>query len=178
MAGRFVPAVGSSDTHHDGQQVGRAQTVVHAEQLSVGAVVRGLRRGRAWLAESSQVELVLEASHDGRTAGCGEGLDAVATDLVDVRLEVGGVPGCLAQLWGPLGPLAGAVSDDEGRAEVALQVPAGVVPFVRAEVRRIDQAPVLDPLAGVPAAPVVALTNPVFLGAAPTATAADRRKTQ
>ena len=50
---------------------------------------------------------------------------------------------------------------------MSLQVPAGVAPFVRAEVRRPDGAPVLDPLAGVPAAPVVALTNPVFLGAAP-----------
>ncbi|MEP7738607.1 CehA/McbA family metallohydrolase [Nocardioides sp. 31GB23] len=176
VAGRFVPAVGSSDSHHDGQQVGRAQTVVHAEQLSVGAVVRGLRRGRAWLAESSQVELDFRASLAGRTAGCGESLGAAATDLVDVRLEVGGVPGCLAQLWGPLGPLAGAASDDEGRAEVSLQVPAGVAPFVRAEVRRTDGAPVLDPLAGVPAAPVVALTNPVFLAAAPTATAAGQRK--
>ncbi len=65
VAGRFVPAVGSSDSHHDGQQVGRAQTVVHAEQLSVGAVVRGLRRGRSWLAESSAVELGLEARLGG-----------------------------------------------------------------------------------------------------------------
>lgn len=176
VAGRFVPAVGSSDSHHDGQQVGRAQTVVHAEQLSVGAVVRGLRRGRAWLAESSQVELDFQASIDGRTAGCGESLGAAATDLVDVRLEVDGVPGCLAQVWGPLGPLAGAASDDEGRAEVSLQVPAGVAPFVRAEVRRTDGAPVLDPLAGVPAAPVVALTNPVFLGTAPASARGDAAK--
>ena len=76
------------------------------------AATPGLRRGRAWLAESSEVELVLEASLEGRTAGCGESLDAAATDLVDVRLEVSGVPGCLAQVWGPLGPLAGATSDD------------------------------------------------------------------
>ncbi len=167
VAGTFVPAVGSSDSHHDGQQVGRAQTVVHAEQLSVGAVVRGLRRGRSWLAESSTVELVLEARLGGRTAGCGQSLDAGPTDPVDVRLEVGGVPGCVAQVWGPAGPLAGAVTDEQGRAEVTVQVRAGVAPFVRAEVRRADGAPVVNPVEGVPALPVVALTNPVFLAPAP-----------
>lgn len=167
VAGRFVPAVGSSDSHHDGQQVGRAQTVVHADQLSVGAVVRGLRRGRSWLAESSTVELDLEARLGGRAAGCGQSLDAGPTDVVDVRLQVGGVPGCLAQVWGPLGPLAGAVTDAAGRAEIAVQVLAGAAPFVRAEVRRADGEPVVNPVEGVPALPVVALTNPVFLAPAP-----------
>ena len=77
------------------------------------------------------------------------------------------MPGCLAQVWGPLGPLAGAASDDEGRAEVSVQVPAGVAPFVRAEVRRTDGTPAVNPIEGVPALPAVALSNPVFLGTRP-----------
>ena len=59
------------------------------------------------------------------------------------------------------------MTDDEGAGEVVVTVPAGLVPFVRAEVRRLDGAPVLDPLAGVPALAMVAMTNPVFLGAGP-----------
>ncbi|WP_068108596.1 CehA/McbA family metallohydrolase [Nocardioides dokdonensis] len=167
VAGRFVPAVGSSDSHHDGQQVGRAQTVVRAGSLSVGAIVRGLRGGHAWLAESAAVDLSLQARLGDRTATCGDSLDAAPTDLVDVRLEVAGAPGCVVQLWGPLGPLAGAVTDTEGAAEVTLRVAAGVAPFVRAEVRRADGAPVVNPVEGVPAWATVALSNPVFLGPHP-----------
>ena len=42
-----------------------------------------------------------------------------------------------------------------------------MAPFVRAEVRRLDGAPVVNPLEGVPGLAMVAMTNPVFLGSAP-----------
>ncbi|MEC9051037.1 MAG: hypothetical protein VX747_01160, partial [Actinomycetota bacterium] len=130
--------------------------------------VRGLRGGHAWIAESSAVDLTFEASLGDRTAGCGEALDAGPTDLVDVRLTVSGAPGCVAQVIGPVTPLAGEVTDADGAVEVSVQVPAGLAPFVRAEVRRMDGEPELNPLAGVPGLAMVALTNPVFLGASPT----------
>ena len=167
VAGTYVPVMGSSDSHTEDQVVGLPQTVVRAGTLSTPAVVRGLRGGHSWIAESSAVDLSLTASLGDRTATCGEALGAAATDLVDVRLTVTGAPGCLAQLRGPVGVLGGAVTGDEGAGEVVVTVPAGLVPFVRAEVRRLDGAPVLDPLAGVPALAMVAMTNPVFLGAGP-----------
>lgn len=167
VAGRFVPAVGSSDSHHPGQPVGTAQTVVRLPTLSTRAVVAALRGGHAWLAESSAVDLDLAARLGDRTAGCGDALGGAPTDVVDVRLGVSGAPGCLAQLLGPLGPLAGARTDEAGRAEVVARVPVALAAFVRAEVRRLDAAPVLNPLEGVPALPMVAMSNPVFLGAAP-----------
>ncbi len=174
VAGRYVPVMGNSDSHHEGQTVGLPQTVVRAASLSTNAVVRGLRGGHAWIAESSAVDLALEASLGDRTAGCGEALGAGPTDLVDVRLAVSGAPGCLAQVIGPVTPLAGALTDEDGAAEVAVQVPAGLAPFVRAEVRRTDGEPELNPLAGVPGLAMVALTNPVFLGAVPGAATRDR----
>ncbi len=167
VAGRYVPVMGNSDSHHEGQTVGLPQTVVRAASLSTNAVVRGLRGGHAWIAESSAVDLELEATLGGRTATCGEALGAGPTDLVDVRLAVSGAPGCIAQVIGPVAPLAGALTDAAGAAEVTVQVPAGPAPFVRAEVRRMDGEPVLNPLAGVPGLAMVALTNPVFLGARP-----------
>lgn len=164
VAGTYVPVMGNSDSHHDGQQVGLPQTVVRADALAVGAILRGLRGGHAWIAESRAVDLTLEASQGDRVATCGETLTTGPTDLVQVRLVVTGAPGCLAQVIGAAGPLAGAVTDGSGAAEVVAQVPAGLTPFVRAEVRRLDGAPVLNPVQGVPGLAMVALTNPVLLG--------------
>ena len=52
-SGRYVPAVGNSDTHRHSQTIGLPQTVVHAEDLSVESLVGGYRRGNSWIAESS-----------------------------------------------------------------------------------------------------------------------------
>lgn len=164
VAGRFVPVIGNSDSHHPGQQVGRAQTVVRADSLSVGAVVDGLRGGHSWLAESSAVDLSLTAEGGGGTATCGDRLAAAPTELATVTLRVTGAPDCLAQVWGPAGVLGGTQLGASGTGQVVVEVPVGATPFVRAEVRRPGAAPVLNPLEGVPALPMVALTNPVFLG--------------
>jgi predicted metal-dependent phosphoesterase TrpH len=163
VAGRFVPGVGSSDAHN-ADDVGRAQTVVHARTLSAGAVIAAVKAGRSWLAESSTVDLSFTASLGATTVSCGGTLAAGPADLVDVRLVVRGAPACLAQVIGPAGPLAGAVTDGSGAATVTVAVPAGLTPFVRAEVRRLDGAPVLNPLQGVAGLAMVAMTNPVFLG--------------
>lgn len=163
VAGTFVPVVGNSDSHHDGQTVGLAQTVVHASSLSTGAIVRALRRGRAWLAESSAVDLTFTASDGIRTVSCGEHLGAAVSDLVQVRLAVRGAPTCLAQVLGPAGVLGGQVIGPDGTAVLTVDVPVAAIAFVRAEVRRLDAAPVVNPLEGVPALPMVAMTNPVFL---------------
>ena len=78
------------------------------------------------------------------------------------------MPGCLAQVRGPAGVLGRrGRPTTPGRSPSPSQVPAGATPFVRAEVRRPAQV-VVDPTAGS-TAPMVALTNPVFLGAATSA---------
>lgn len=163
VARRFVPVVGSSDSHHSGQTVGEAQTVVRAETLSVPAVTAGLRAGRSWIAESSKVGLRFEATARGRTASCGESLGARPGDLVDVHLEVTGAPGCAAVVVGPVLPVAFGLTDDEGQAVVTAKVPALLAPFVRAEVRRLDGQPVVNPLEGVLGLAMVAMTNPIRL---------------
>ncbi len=68
----------------------------------------------------------------------------------------------MAQIRGPAGVLAGGVADDAGRVEVTASVPAGTAPFVRAEIRRPDDV-VVSPVDDMPAAQMVALTNPIFL---------------
>lgn len=166
VSGTYLPVVGNSDSHTPEQKVGLAQTIVRASTLSVGAILAGLKGGHAWVAESSAVGLVFEATHGDAKAECGDRLDAPAGDVVDVRLELTGVPGCLAQVRGPAGVLAGAVADDTGKVTVTAQVPVGATPFVRAEVRRPDDV-VVSPVDDFPGLPMVALTNPIFLGTAP-----------
>ncbi len=162
-AGHYVPAVGNSDSHTESQTVGLPHNVVRAENLGTTAIVAALKQGRAWVAESAAVGLTFVAGLGETTTECGERLAAAPEDTVDVRLEASGVPGCLAQIIGPEGILAGAVADDGGAVVVTTQVPVGATAFVRAELRR-PTASVEDPVRAS-AAPMVALTNPVFLGA-------------
>ncbi|HET8959900.1 CehA/McbA family metallohydrolase, partial [Nocardioides sp.] len=162
VQGRFIPVVGNSDSHVDSQAVGLAQTVVRLPTLSTAAVVAGVKGGHAWLAESSAVDLAFSATSGDRAVSCGDHLGAEPTDLVDVRLEASGVPGAVAQIRGPAGVLAGEVADADGRVNVTVSVPAGTAPFVRAEIRRPDDV-VVSPVDDMPAAQMVALTNPIFL---------------
>lgn len=159
VAGRFLPAVGSSDSHGRHQPIGRAQTVVLADSLGTGALVRALRQGRCWLAESAEVDLRFDVGG----ATCGETLHAGPADLVRVRLDATGVPGCVAILRGPQATLAVAQADGDGRISVDQDVPASAVPFLRAEVRRPGPDVPTDPTKGTPGGPMVALTNPVFV---------------
>ena len=139
---------------------------MYAETLSTSAVMDGVRRGRSWLAESSAVDLTFEATLNGATVSIGDRLPARGVDCVDVRLEVSGAPNCIAQIIGPLLPLGASLIGASGEATVTAKVPAGLAKFVRAEVRRLDTAPVINPLEGVPALTMVAMTNPIFLGGA------------
>jgi predicted metal-dependent phosphoesterase TrpH len=161
-SGTFVPAVGNSDTHNEGQAVGLAQTAYRLQTLSTAEVVEAIRGGHAWIAESSAVDLTFEAVLGEATASCGDHLGAADDDLVTVRLAATGVPGTVAQVRGPASILAGGLADPAGAVSVEVEVPAGTAPFVRAEVRRPGGTEP-NPLVDVPGAPMVALTNPIFL---------------
>ncbi|HSK95160.1 MAG TPA: CehA/McbA family metallohydrolase [Euzebyales bacterium] len=153
--GGWLPAVGNSDSHREGQVIGLPQTVVLADDLTRAAVLDGVRAGRVYVAESAAVSLELEASSNGRTAGIGERLDAGAGDPVDVTLTVGGAPGATAVFHTDQGQAAERPLPADGRVTWATR--PRVSTYVRAEVRR---APVVPGLPG----PLVAFTNPIFLG--------------
>jgi len=153
--GAWLPAIGSSDSHREGQVIGLPQTVALANDLTRTAVLAAVRAGRAYVAESSAVSLELSASAGGRTAGIGERLRAAAGDLVDVALTVAGAPGTTAVFFTDQGQVMERPVPADGR--VTWTTRPRVSAYVRAEVRR---APAIPGLPG----PMVALTNPVFLG--------------
>jgi hypothetical protein len=163
QAGQFVSGVGSSDTHGLNQPIGTAQTVVRAPTLSVAAIMAGVKGGHSWLAENSEVDLTFTATAGGATGSCGDRLGAGPEDVAEVTLTVAGTPNCVAQIIGPSDTLAATIIDGSGAATLTATVPVGLAAFVRAEVRRLDGAPVVNPLEGVPGLAMVAMTNPIFL---------------
>ncbi|MGZ2360812.1 CehA/McbA family metallohydrolase [Streptomyces sp. 372A] len=146
--GSWRPAMGNSDTHLEGQ-MGVPHTVVLAEELSVAAVLAGIRAGRSWIAESADVEGSFTAHVDGRVAGLGERL-ATQGGRVEVRAAVRGVPAGAVSFHTDRGEVHRASLPDDGTGAVRWTTTAERSAFVRIEVRH-------------PGGQVAALTNPVIL---------------
>ncbi|MGK5546764.1 CehA/McbA family metallohydrolase [Streptomyces sp. URMC 127] len=157
--GRWLPAMGNSDAHREPQVVGLPQTVVLADDLSREALQAGLRTGRSWIAESSAVRLSFEVTGGrGRHAGIGERLEVGRDTPVTARLTVSGVPAdCTATFVTDQGPL---FTTPVRAGTIEWRTTPSYAAYVRAEVRR-PAAEGGTP--GVPG-PMVAMTNPVFLG--------------
>ncbi len=163
VGGHYTPAVGNSDSHHEGQVVGLPQTVYRADTLSSAAIVAAVKGGHCWIAESSAVGLTFEAHDTGdptNTGGVGDTVVVGSGQQLACHLEATGVPGTLGQLIGSSGVLAAGFADNGGSLVLDATVDASEA-FVRAEVRRPAGA-VADPMTYQSGAPMVALTNPVF----------------
>ncbi|MFB9590387.1 CehA/McbA family metallohydrolase [Streptomyces racemochromogenes] len=153
-AGRRLPALAHSDYHRDPDRLGGPQTVVLADDLSRGAIVAGLRSGRACAAESSAVSVEFTAvTPRGAHAGIGEALTAAGpAEEVLVRLSVTGAEGCDLRLVTD----QGLVLTVSAATSLAWHTTPARTAHVRAEVRHPPQ---VSPLPGHPAA----LTSPVWL---------------
>ncbi|MFC8515441.1 CehA/McbA family metallohydrolase [Streptomyces sp. NPDC057257] len=146
--GRWWPAMGNSDTHLEGQ-LGSPHTVVLAEELSVDAILAGVRAGRSWIAASDAVELSFAVSAGDQSAGIGERLKTGDEPAV-VRVVVHGVPRGTVSLHTERGKVYGASLPDTGQGTVEWHVGAEEPAFVRCEVRDVNGH-------------MAALTNPVVL---------------
>jgi hypothetical protein len=155
--GRWIPAVGNSDAHGEPQAIGLPHNLVLASDLERRAILRGVRAGRLWVAESAAVDLSMTARADGRTAGIGQRLRVAADAPVTLRLEVRGAPGQLARLHTDHGRVLERRLAEEGPDVVTWATTPRDAAYVRAEVRRPAPAPATFEA-------MVALTNPVFLG--------------
>jgi hypothetical protein len=142
----WIPAVGDSDSHHEGQTIGLPQNVVLADDLERGAILSAVRAGRLYVAESSSVSLSFAASSGARTAGIGERLGAAPGEEVTVSVRTEGVGAGSIRLVTDQGRVY------EGTVEAATwHTTAATSAYVRAEVRH-------------PGGSMAAFTNPVFLG--------------
>jgi hypothetical protein len=146
--GRWLPAIGSSDAHLEGQ-IGIPHTVVLADELSTDAILAGLRGGRSWIAGSAAVELSLQVSAADRVAGIGERLETCGEPAV-VRAVVGGVPSGTVSFHTDRGTVHRESLPGDGPGTVEWPTSAEESAFVRVEVRQ-------------PGRHAAALTNPVIV---------------
>ena len=146
--GRWRPAIGSSDTHLEGQ-IGIPHTVVAAEELTPAAILAGIRAGRSWIAESAAVELAFTVTVGGRSAGIGDRLETQGGPAA-VRVLVRGVPGGGVTFHTEKGVAHRVSLPATGSDDVQWETSAAEVGFVRVEVRH-------------PGGRMAALSNPILL---------------
>ena len=155
--GRLVVAVGGSDSHANQQPVGSPQTVVHARELSIPAVVDGLRRGRSYIARSRAVTVELTASCPSRDAGPGQTLRVPPDTPVTVTAMITGAPGSNAALITAAGRVGHASVRGPARTMARWELDGASARFARLEIREAQRRPL---------GAMVALTNPVWLARA------------
>jgi hypothetical protein len=156
--GRRVVAVGGSDSHGKHQPVGSPQTTVHAGELSIPAIVAGLRCGRTYIARSGEVAVELTASCPSSgaadVAGPGQTLRVPPDTSVTVTAVISGAPGTDVGLITAAGCAGRATVGRSARARLQWELNAASAHFVRLEVREAQRLPL---------GAMVALTNPVWL---------------
>jgi hypothetical protein len=149
--GRRIVAVGGSDSHGRHQPVGSPQTAVHAGELSMPAIVDGLRRGRSYIVGSRDVACELTASCPDGSGGPGDTLRVRAGTPVTVTAVIAGAAGTTAALITATG-CAGRAAVSAARARLRWEVDGASARFARLEVRERGRLGAM-----------VALTNPVWL---------------
>ncbi|MEV5078506.1 CehA/McbA family metallohydrolase [Streptomyces sp. NPDC056159] len=164
---RWLPAMGNSDAHSEPQVIGLPHNVVHADDLATGSLMKGIRAGRSWIAESSSVGLAFTATGGGRQAGIGEKLTVPAEAPVDIRLDVRGVPHGTIRFITDEGQMHQESVGASGTGTVVWRTTASLAAYVRAEVRHAmaDGSPGQGNTMGdaLLFGPMAAMTNPVFL---------------
>jgi hypothetical protein len=150
--------VGGSDSHAKHQPVGSPQTAVHARELSIPALVDGLRCGRSYIARSRAIALELTASCPSSgtadVAGPGQTLRVPPETPVTVTAVISEAPGTNATLITAAGCAGGATVGRSARARLRWEPNAASARFARLEVREAQRRWL---------GAMVALTNPVWL---------------
>jgi hypothetical protein len=147
-SGRWLPAIGNSDTHLDGQ-IAMPHTVVLADELSTSAVLAGIRAGHSWIAGSTAIDLSLHARAGERSAGIGDQLDTFGKPAV-IQSVVSGVPSGTVSFHTDRGTVHRETLPGDGPGTIEWRTSAEESAFVRVEVRQPEQQ-------------MAALTNPVIL---------------
>lgn len=153
--GRRVAAVAGSDSHTRRQAVGSPQTVVHAADSSMPALLDGLRSGRSYIARSRSVTVEFTASRPGsmEVAGPGQTLRVPPETPVTVTAMVTGGAGSTVALITAAGCVGRIGVSGSARTMARWELDAASARFARLEIRDARRRPL---------GAMVALTNPVW----------------
>jgi hypothetical protein len=139
-AGTVFVATGGSDIHEPRFEIAEPCTKVLAEEVSVYSIIRGLRRGAAYLTQHPHYEMEFELRSDAERAGIGGWLTAAGNVTARVRLT--GFPSCELRVITETGII-------HSSSETQLELPVRAR-YVRLEVRSEE-----DDMLG--------LTNPIWV---------------
>mgnify|MGYP001071093592 CR=1 FL=1 len=164
--GRRITAVGGSDKHQGpftGElgwyEVGNPCTWVHADALSVPAIIAGLRAGHVFISEGpAGPRLELTAEADGRRAAMGDELCLPAGASLRLRCRVQGGVGNLLRLVSAQETHEAEVNGDDFTHECQVVVTGDT--YWRAEVIEPPEAPLDEEPAALMAK---ALGNPIYV---------------
>ena len=168
QAGRRIVAVGGSDQHqsqnfdpHSPRQVGIPTTWVYAQNLSIEAILAGIRAGHVFITadvHGPQVRLRVRTPN-GQTAMMGDILELPAGTLVMVECEVDGAWGHVLELVRDGRVMSRHVLEDDS-TRITWTVPVESAGYVRAQVIASGSGGQLPD----PAYPrVLALTNAIYM---------------
>ncbi|MCE7009362.1 CehA/McbA family metallohydrolase [Kibdelosporangium philippinense] len=153
-AGRWIPAVGNSDSHTHTDRVGLPHNAVLADGLTGKQLMEGFAKGHNWIAESSSVQLEFTATADGTTVGIGETLKTDSGTPIAIEVKASGAPDTHVRILDHHGPQWGGYVPAEG-ATVTWTTQSRYSKWVRVEIRREEPTDTTRDT-------MVALTNPIF----------------
>ncbi len=166
VAGTFVPAVGSSDSHRPTSPSGSPRRWCSPTRWASGRSSR--RSGPAGPGSRSRPPYTSGSPSAVRAARSPAARHSPPDrrTLCTCSSRRAGSRAAWPRSSVPAGPVAVGPADDAGRVRLEQTLPAAAVPFVRAEVRRTassaEDVPT-DPTTDSVGTTMVALTNPVFV---------------
>jgi hypothetical protein len=172
--GVHLAAVGGSDDHRAGRGLNQTQsaigsptTMIFAEELSVSALVRGLKEGRTVVKLRGPEDPMIEVRTLGSLPRAG---DTLVGSSVEVEATVlGGSGHVLVWIENGLVAREEKVTADSFVSQFTLNAPSGKAARVRAELRVAQQPRTVTShvwLAESPGLPSVAATKPMSCGVA------------
>lgn len=157
IAGYRLIAIGASDTHvREGSpnNLGTPQSVVYAESLSKGDLIKGIKNGKVYIRANDSIKIVFEARSGNEKAMLGDILKLGKDQnsfAIDIHIE-----NCKKQklkIYSNLGSFKEVIlnSDDQN---LSFQIHDSKVKYLRAEIRSGNDD-------------MLALTNPIFISHQP-----------
>lgn len=146
--GRWMPAMGNSDTHLAGQ-LGHPHTVVVADRPTTADILTSIAAGRIWISASPTIELSFTATSHGHCAKIGDVL-ATHGEPPLVHVAVKGLDSGTITIYTDIEEVHRAHISPNEITHLHFRVSAEHL-FVRVEVRS-------------PTGQMAALTNPIILG--------------
>ena len=152
--GLVKTAIGASDSHrHDNKNtIAHPQTVVYAKGLNRKAIIDGIRKGRCYIAENSNISLGLKVSSLGskHSASIGDTLSIKEGNKLLIDCEVKGISDSNMVTRISNNGIEHVFNNVKGKAVLKYKIFAKGLKYIRAEVRKPDRT-------------MQALTNPVWI---------------